>query len=389
MLYGYEMPCNLTQPTTYNLTEEWGKFKVSYEKNYTTSEEEAWRKKIFHYTLTRIEENNARINAFKDGKSRGMMGITSTSDYTNEEHMMRHPRYVPMPANATLLGVPELEVILEEAREFARARGGGVVQANSHSGYAPPKRNYLRGGGVFRRTDTPPVFPAALDWHQNGLAPNVRDQGLCGGCWAFAATAVIEAHFFRIEHQTKKMSAQYLLDCTSSNNRCVSGTAMQAFEFIKTRGHVVEADSNQFRCQNPQSLACQQSTCSTSDSGSGKYIRPGPDFTPYWIAEDMDSVITALQLGPLVVHLDGSSEAFRSHTRGIFREDQCSRQNIGHTMVMVGYGSENGVDYWRIKNSWGTDWGVGGFIRLHRGEGINTCGVLSQIIGLRVNYFVY
>jgi cathepsin H len=46
---------------------------------------------------------------------------------------------------------------------------------------------------------------------------------------------------------------------------------------------------------------------------------------------------------------------------------------VNHAVLAVGYGTENGMDYWLIKNSWGTDWGMDGFFKIQRG--VNMCGI--------------
>jgi len=71
---------------------------------------------------------------------------------------------------------------------------------------------------------------------------------------------------------------------------------------------------------------------------------------------------------------------------GIYEDDQCCNYpdtdcgyNINHAVTVVGYGSEDGKDFWLIKNSWGTSWGEDGFIRFKRGSG--HCGVgISRVI---------
>jgi len=52
--------------------------------------------------------------------------------------------------------------------------------------------------------------------------------------------------------------------------------------------------------------------------------------------------------------------------------------SLDHAVQLVGYGTDNGQDYWTVRNSWNTDWGEDGYIRLARGDGINACGVADQ-----------
>ena len=70
-------------------------------------------------------------------------------------------------------------------------------------------------------------------------------------------------------------------------------------------------------------------------------------------------------------YLYASDKSFGNYANGIF--SGCSSKIINHAVLVYGYGTENGVDYWLVKNSWGTDWGNGGTIKIKRGT--NECGI--------------
>lgn len=80
--------------------------------------------------------------------------------------------------------------------------------------------------------------------------------------------------------------------------------------------------------------------------------------------------------GPVGVAIDTSLPSFDNYQGGIYQEDRCSTNNPVHAVLVVGYGSENGVDYWLIKNSWDTFWGENGYIRMRRNYN-NMCGIAS------------
>ena len=63
---------------------------------------------------------------------------------------------------------------------------------------------------------------------------------------------------------------------------------------------------------------------------------------------------------------------------GVFKDSECSPDNLNHGILLVGYGTtEEGEDYWLVKNSWGQEWGEGGYFKLARNRG-NMCGIASQ-----------
>lgn len=78
---------------------------------------------------------------------------------------------------------------------------------------------------------------------------------------------------------------------------------------------------------------------------------------------------------PVTVGICGSERAFQFYSKGIFG-GPCSTA-LDHAVLIVGYGSENGVDYWIVKNSWGTRWGMKGYIHILRNSqnSQGVCGI--------------
>jgi hypothetical protein len=88
---------------------------------------------------------------------------------------------------------------------------------------------------------------------------------------------------------------------------------------------------------------------------------------------DLESAVTLLSVASVV---SASSSKFQNYVKGVL-SDCPTVTGVDHAVVIVGYGTDNGVDYWLVKNSWGTDWGENGYIKLLRKTGNNQCGILG------------
>ena len=84
-----------------------------------------------------------------------------------------------------------------------------------------------------------------------------------------------------------------------------------------------------------------------------------------------ESISQVSTYGAAVSYIYASDESFGNYGGGVY--SGCSKTEINHAVLVVGYGTENGQDYWLVKNSWGTNWGRNGMIKIARGK--NMCGI--------------
>ncbi|KAF0291937.1 Digestive cysteine proteinase 2 [Amphibalanus amphitrite] len=88
----------------------------------------------------------------------------------------------------------------------------------------------------------------------------------------------------------------------------------------------------------------------------------------------LDAVATA---GPVVVVVDATRYGFQMYSGGVYDDPGCSATYENHSALAVGYGTEDGKDYWLVKNSWGTDWGADGYIKMRRNAN-SQCGIADM-----------
>jgi len=88
--------------------------------------------------------------------------------------------------------------------------------------------------------------------------------------------------------------------------------------------------------------------------------------------------IAALQTGPTSIALAAGSSPFQLYKTGILPPAGCGT-TMNHAVTLVGYGAENGKDYWIVKNSWGETWGEKGFIRIERNNTATDSGACGML----------
>ncbi|WZZ12250.1 hypothetical protein YC2023_105339 [Brassica napus] len=168
---------------------------------------------------------------------------------------------------------------------------------------------------------TEAAVPETKDWREDGIVSPVQEQGRCASGWAFSATGALEAAYHQAFGEGISLSEQQLLDCDRAfgNAGCKGGLPSQAFAYVKHNGGIATKD-------NYASVA-EERACK---------------FRPEDLSVNVLDSVTA---------------------------------RTGHAGLVVGYGVENSIPYWLVKNSWGSDWGENGYFKIERGK--NMCGIES------------
>ena len=95
------------------------------------------------------------------------------------------------------------------------------------------------------------------------------------------------------------------------------------------------------------------------------------------LGNENNLMIASSMVGPISIAIDASHTSFQNYRSGVYYEPYCSSYNLDHAVLLVGYGTYYGTPYWLVKNSWGTGWGMNGYIMMARNHN-NNCGVASE-----------
>ena len=208
---------------------------------------------------------------------------------------------------------------------------------------------------------------AMQDW-TGVYTTKVKDQGRCGSCWAFSATEQIESDVMRELNQTYVLSAQQITACDEYDNGCGGGNTETAYKYAKNSdGMVQEKDYPYTAGHGGKHQKCAKSDLTNPVIDVKKYFTIGKTSNGHASEAAMAKYVGST--GPLSICVDASK--WQTYKGGVLKN--CGTR-IDHCVQAVGIDTANGV--WKVRNSWNTDWGENGFIRLE--YGVNSCGLTDD-----------
>jgi cathepsin L len=205
--------------------------------------------------------------------------------------------------------------------------------------------------------DTPVEVGATIDWTTKGAVTPVKNQGQCGSCWSFSSTGGLEGAWQLSSGNLVSMSEQQFVDCDTGSSGCNGGLMDQAFKW---------AESQAIFTEDSYPYTARDGTCKSS----GTTAIPQGGVSGYKdVGTSGSSLTSAVMNGPVSVAIEADQAAFQQYTGGVISSGCGS--NLDHGVLAVGVNSDGSI---KVKNSWGTSWGVNGFVNIATGQ----CGITQS-----------
>jgi len=273
--------------------------------------------------------------------------------------------------------------------EFSELMG---FKVNAESLEQKSGTGFLRGSvPIIQQEDilTVDYLPAFVDWRSKGVVGEIRDQMQCGSCWAFSGTSTVESAVAIKTGKLYDLSEQQSVSCAGlkyGNLGCNGGMYNGLWDFTKDNGGLCLESTYPYTSSSGVSGSCVKSCTSVNGTKVTSYVDVIPNSD--------SAMMTSLTIGTVSIAIEADTKSFQLYKSGIFSDytgcnsnskngvSPDTQPNIDHAVVLVGYGtdSSSNQDYYILRNSWGSSWGVeNGYMLIARGSEYGKygmCGVL-------------
>ena len=222
------------------------------------------------------------------------------------------------------------------------------------------------GCSLFSSSDTSSI-PLSIDWRQKNSVTSVKDQGQCGSCWAFSSTGAVEGAWAISKGQLIDLSEQELVDCATGisygSDGCNGGQMDGGFKYVIEHGQCLLSEYPYTSGVSKTGGKCQKCSAVVKLSSCSDVK-----------SKDQVSLKVAVAQQPVAIAIEADTRYFQSYSSGVLDAATCGT-NLDHGVLIVGYGTENGENYWLVKNSWSETWGEQGYVKILRSDSTNDAGI--------------
>jgi cathepsin L len=216
--------------------------------------------------------------------------------------------------------------------------------AKTHFGYNMPSKPWGSLPNLGTHVYNGEPLADSMDWVSKGAVTPVKNQGQCGSCWSFSTTGSLEGAYEIASGKLVSMSEENLVQCSKNGNMgCNCGSMDLAFEFVEKNGICTEASY-------PYTSGAGVTGQCTKASSCTKALTAGAVTGFHDVQKNsMQAMMSALQKGPVSIAVEADKAIFQSYRQGVMT-GMCGTK-LDHGILVVGYGTESGADYWKVKNS--------------------------------------
>jgi C1A family cysteine protease len=226
--------------------------------------------------------------------------------------------------------------------------------------------------------------PASVDWRTQGVVSPIQDQGQAGTCYSFGTSCAVESAMAIKTGVLTKLSEQQIVDCSTIKNGGPNmgvngGQIAPTLEWIGKTGGLCTEQAYPYVSGTTTVTGTCQKTCSKV---SGSAVQSVVNVKP---KSDAD-MMTALSKTVVSIGIQADQSSFQLYKSGVFT-GACG-SSLDHAVALTGYGTMNGLDYYILRNSWSTSWGMSGYMLIGKGNdpatgkpynnGAGQCGLLME-----------
>jgi C1A family cysteine protease len=227
------------------------------------------------------------------------------------------------------------------------------------------------GVAVAEPKTAPNGLPDTWDWRLKNAVTPVKDQEQCGSCWAFSTTENLESMWFLAGNPIPTLGPQQLVDCDPQSQGCNGGWTYWAFEYLMT---VAGQESEASYPYTAQTGTCNYNAAlAVATVKNYTFAVPPCESGPCTTQNENLLRSQLANVGPLAICVN--AQPWQFYSSGVLSGCAGDAGDLDHCVQLVGYNWPQ--QYWIVRNSWNTNWGLEGYIYIETGS--NQCGIADVV----------